>query len=312
MSAPDAPRHDGPVGGGSPAAPPAGGDSLTRVRTAAVAWLAVVIFGRLYTVVLCDVPELMFGVDWLCRTWIRGIAPYLWVELLVYGPLMWFALHQIVTDAFGDVPTEPAALRRHRRLQLAATAGAAMFLYGVGVHVADTIEVYSREAVGVTDGEVYRLVYFLDEGVAHYIQFLSLFFVIGWIVLFGRTGRTTHAQLALFLGAAHGVERALGTTEGEKWYITPLVVAWVVTAIWLRRRRVGPAAWDEFFVRYAVVLAMVMPVCQIGYALWFDGFPTPSTFDDSDYAQLAVGAVALTAIATGVAIGVDRRLRRPG
>lgn len=298
MSAPDA----------SAAVPT--GDGPTRVPTAAVAWLAVVIFGRLYTVALCDVPELVFGFDWFCGSWIRGIAPYLWVELLVYGPVTWFALHQVVADAFGDVPSEPAALRRHRRLKLAATFGVAMYLYGVGVHVADTIEVYSREGVGVTSGEVYRLVRFLDEGVSHWFQFLSMFFLIGWIVLFDRTGRTTHPRLALFLGAAHGVERGLGTTEGEKWYITPVVIAWVVTAIWLRRRRMGPAAWSEFFVRYAVVLVMVMPICQIAYASWFGGFPPPSEFDDADSVLLAAGAVALTAVATGVAIWFDRRLRR--
>jgi hypothetical protein len=286
------------------------GDSLTRVRTAAVAWFAVVVFGRLYTVVLCDVPDRVFGFDGLCHTSIRNIPIYLWVELVVYGPLMWFALHQVVTDVFGDVPTESVALRRHRRLEFAATAAIAMFLYGVGVHVADTIEVFSRGRMGVTDGELYELVYFIDEGVSHYIQFTSLFFVIGWFVLYDRSGRRAHQTLALFLGAAHGVERGLGTTEGEKWYLTPVVIAWVVAAAWLRHRRVGPAAFEEFFFRYAVVLAVMMPACQIVYALWFDGFQPPSEFDNADYAQLAVGAIALTVVGTAAAIGIDRRLRR--
>ena len=301
MSARDTPVGDPSAGGG---------DSLTRLRTAAVAWFAVVVFGRLYTVTMCDIPSRVFGFDGLCRTWIHGIPTYLWVELIVYGPLMWFALHQVTTDVFGDVPTEPIALRRHRRIKFAATAGIAMFVYGVGVHVADTIEVFSRERMGVTDGEVYELVYFIDEGVSHYIQFVSLFFVMGWFVLFDRTGRRTHRYVALFLGAAHGVERGLGTTEGEKWYLTPVVVAWVVVAAWLRHHRVGPAAFEEFFFRYAVVLAVMMPACQVAYFLWFDGFQPPSEFGDADYAQLAVGAVALTVVGTGAAIGVDRWLRR--
>lgn len=287
-----------------------GEEQVLRVRTAAVAWFAVVVFGRLYTVVLCDVPERVFGSDALCHTWIRDVPIYLWVELIAYGPVMWFALHQVVADVFGDVPVEPMALRRHRRTKFAATAGIAMFLYGVGVHAADTIEVFSRERVGVTDGPVYDLVYFFDEGVSHYIQFVSLFFVIGWIVLHDRPARTSHATLALFLGAAHGVERGLGTTEGEKWYLTPAVIAWVVAAALLRRRRVGRTAADEFFVRYAAVLAVTMPVCQIAYAVWFGGFPPPSEFDDADYARAAIGAVALVLVGTGVAIALDRRRPR--
>lgn len=281
-------------------------------RTRMIWWFGVVVLGRLYTVLLCDIPEPLFGIDWLCRTWFHDIPSYLWVELVLYGPIMWLALHQITADVFGDVPSDPEALARHRRIEFAATAAAAIFLYGVGVHVADTIEVFSRERVGVTDGAVYDLVYFLDEGLSHYIQFIPLFFIIGWFVIFDRPGRHEHSSWAMFLGAAHGVERGLGTIEGEKWFLAGAAVAWMALAAWLRRRRVGPVAADEFFFRYALVFTAMLPATQLAYVLWFDGVEPPSGLDDGDYAQLAIGASLLTLAATAIAIGADRlgRARR--
>lgn len=66
-----------------------------------------------------------------------------------------------------------------RRVELVATAAIAMWLYGVGIHAADIIEVVSRERAQITDGTVYDVAYFLDEGLSHYVQFVSLFVVIG-------------------------------------------------------------------------------------------------------------------------------------
>ena len=269
----------------------------------------MIVFGRLYTVVMCDIIGRLLGFDAVAYTWIHDIPTYLWVELIVYGPVMWFALYQVTTDVFGDIPSDPSELRRHRRRQFVATAAGAAYLYGVGVHVADTIEVFSREHEGITEGRAYELVYFIDEGVSHYIQFVSLFFVIGWFVIFDRAGRTAHASLALFLGAAHGVERGLGTIEGEKWYAVPVLVLWVAGAARLRHRRVGRDAFGEFFFRYALVFVAMVPVSQIAYGLWFGGFEPASAFDDAEYVQLALGAAALTLAGTVAAHAADRWTR---
>lgn len=287
--------------------------SLTRVRTNVMLWLFVVVFARLYTVVLCHVPRLVFDSDPVCDTWFRGIAGYLWVELVFYGPVMWFALHQISSDVFGDVPTEARALQLHRRRHLVAEAAIAVLFYGIGVHVADTVEVFSRLSEGVTDGPIYELVYFIDEGVSHYIQFVSLIFVLGWIVIFDRRGRTAHSSLALFLGTAHGLERSVGIIEGEKWFIGPAVMAWMAAAVVLRWRRVGSEALTEFFVRYAVAFVAVVPVAQVLYYAWLGSFTPPSELSESEYAELAVGMIILSVVGTSVALAVDRRrrLRRP-
>ena len=170
----------------------------------------------LFTAFLCDFLGRILGLEFISFTWIHGIPTYLWLEITLYGPVMWLALTQVNADVFGDVPTEPEALRRHHRLQFAATVAIAILLYGVGVHVTDTSEVLSREREHVTDGAVYELVYFLDEGFSHFIQFFALFFVMGWFLIYDRVGRTASPSIALFLGVVHGIERGVGIIEGEK------------------------------------------------------------------------------------------------
>ena len=282
------------------------GDGITRIRTRAVFWFSVVVFARLYTAVLNDFLGRILGLEFIGYTWINGIPTYLWIEIIFYGPVIWLALHQVNTDVFGDLPTEPEALKRHRRRQFIGTIAIAIILYGIGVHVTDTIEVLSREREGITDGAVYDLAYFLDEGLSHYIQFFPLFFVMGWFLIFDRPGRTGNAYLALFLGVAHGVERAVGIIEGEKWFLGPAVMAWMGAAAWLRWRRVGSAAFGEFFFRHALAFLLILPVCQAAYYFWFHSFPPPSGLNDGELAQMAVRAIALTAIGTAVVIALDR------
>ncbi len=81
----------------------------------------------------------ILGLEFIPYTWLYEIPTYLWVEIIFYGPLIWLALHQVNTDVFGDVPTEPEALKKHRRLQFIGTVSIAIILYGVGIHVTDTI-----------------------------------------------------------------------------------------------------------------------------------------------------------------------------
>lgn len=286
------------------------GNKIAEQRTFVVGWFAVVVLSRLYTVVLCDIGEKLFGFEWLCHTWVHDIAVYLWFELIVFGPVMWFALYQINTDVFSGQPSDGTANNPHRRVHFAATAAAAAYFYGVGVHVADTIEVLSREREGITDGPVYDLVLFIDEDVSHYIQFVSLFFLIGWYVIHDRPGRTTYPDLALFLGVAHGIERGLGTIEGGKWFMGPAVVAWMLVAVWVRQRRVGSAASQEFFVRFAIAFTIVFPLTLGAYYLWSGDFTAPSAIGDGEYLQLAIGSVGLAGALTAVAVALDRRLRR--
>jgi hypothetical protein len=286
-----------------------GGSIENRVPIAA--WFAIVVFGRLYTVLICDIPERVFGIDWLCHSWIRDIPSYLWVEIILYGPVVWFALHMVKTDVFREPSGGVTSRRVQRRVELVATTAVTMWLYGVGIHAADIIEVVSRERAQITDGTVYDVAYFLDEGLSHYVQFVSLFLVIGLFVIFDRTGRTEGRRLALLLGVAHGIERGLGIIEGEKWFLAPLVIVWMAAALAVRRRRLGPSAFEEFFFRYAVAFVVALPACQGAYYARFGEFVPPSQLEDGPYAQVAVGAVVLAMLATALLVVAERRWLTP-
>lgn len=277
----------------------------TQIRTPVTAWFAVFVFARLYTAVLNDFLGRILGLEFISYTWIHGIPTYLWLEVILYGPVIWLALTQVNADVFGDVPAEAGALRRHRRLQFAATFAIAILIYGIGIHATDTLSVLS-EREQMTEGAVYELIYFLDEGLSHYVQFFPLFFVMGWFVIYDRSGRTSHQSIGLFLGAVHGIERGLGIIEGEKWFLGPAVIVWMAIAGWLRWRRVGSAAASEFFFRHAVAFCVTLPLSQAVYFIWFDSFASPSTLSDSEITQMGAGAVLLTVVGTVSISALDR------
>ena len=267
-------------------------------------WFGIVVFAYYYKAVLCGFFGHLLGMDFLCLTFIRGISTNHWIEIIVYCPLLWLALHQVNADVFGDVPSGEPLLRRHRALQLVGEFAIALVIYGTGVHIANVIEILSREREQY--GDVYELVYFLDEGVSHYIQFVPLFFVIGWFIINDRRGRTEGATLAVFFGAAHGVERAIGIIEGAKWFLGPPTVVWLLLAMAIRWRQVGREATSEFFFRYAAAFCLILPVAQAAYYLRFDSFDQPSAQSDERLVQLAIGALLLTVAGTVALAWGDR------
>jgi hypothetical protein len=278
-------------------------------RTRVTVWFGIVVFAYYYKALLCGLLGHTFGVDVICSTWFHGISTNHWIEILVYCPVLWLSMHMVNNDVFGDVPIESQALRAHRRRQLVGEIAIAMVLYGTGVHVANVIEIFSRERAGLEDGQVYDLVYFLDEGVSHYLQFVPLFFVIGWWIIHDRLGRTGHASVALVFGVGHGVERAIGIIEGGKWFLGPPTLVWITVAAWIRYRRVGRDAFGEFFFRYAVAFCLTLPIAQLAYYLRFGSFAQPSGLSDGSLAQVGVGGFVLTVAGVAVLHGFDRRLR---
>ena len=276
------------------------------------AWFAIVVFGRLYTVVICDIPERVFGIDWLCHSLIRDIPSYLWVEIILYGPVVWFALHMVKTDVFREPSGAMTSRRMQRRVELVATTAIALWLYGVGIHAADIIEVVSRESAQITDGTVYDVAYFLDEGLSHYVQFVSLFFVIGLFVIFDRTGGPRVAVWPCCSESLTGSSGGWGSSRARSGSWHPSSSYGWLLALSIRRRSVGPPAFEEFFFRYAVAFVVALPACQGAYYARFGEFVPPSQLEDGPYAQVAIGAVALALLVTAVVAAAERRwLRSP-
>ncbi len=271
---------------------------VIRLRTNVVGWFAVVVFAYYYKAVLCGFLGHIVGLDFICSSMIRGIDTNHWIEIIVYCPLLWLALHQVNTDVFGDLRADPRSLRSNRRLHLVGEFAIALVIYGTGIHIANVIEIYSRERANLDAGNLYHLIYLLDEGVSHYVQFVPLFFVIGWFIINDRPGRTSHPVLAVFFGAGHGVERAVGIIEGAKWFLGPPTVVWIAFAAWLRWRKVGRAAANEFFFRYAIAFIVTLPLTQLTYLLRFHSFAQPSHLTDGRLIQVSIGAIIITLLGT--------------
>jgi hypothetical protein len=270
-------------------------------RAHAIGWFAVVVFAYYYKAVLVGFLGGVLGMEWLGGTLIRGISTNHWIEIIIYCPLLWLALHQINDNVF-DLDRGPSRDRRaNARRRLIGEFSVALVIYGTGVHIANVIEIYSREQRGIEQGDVYNLVYFLDEGFSHYLQFVPLFFVIGWFVIHDRPRLGVYPTVALFLGAAHGVERAVGIIEGGKWFLGAPTVVWLGVAAWIRRRnlrRLGIDARDDFFFRYAFSFCVTLPIAQLAYLGRFGSFAQPSKLADSGARLMGIGVIVLTVIGT--------------
>jgi hypothetical protein len=239
---------------------------IDRHRTKVAVWFAVIVFAYYYKAVLFGFFGHVLGIDFLGSTWVRGISIDHWIEIVIYCPLLWLALHQVNADVFGDLPADPEESQVQRRRQLIGEFAIALVIYGTGVHIANAIEIFAREHQGIETGEIYDLVYFIDEGMSHYLQFVPLFFVIGW-----------------FLG--------------------PPTVMWLALAAfvrWRRFRRVRALALDDFLFRYAVAFCVTLPLAQLAYLIEFGSFAQPSGLGDSRLKIVAVGAVVLTVLGTAL------------
>lgn len=276
------------------------------VRTRTMVWFGIVVFAYYYKALVFGLVGEGFGADWLNDTWIAGIDLNHWIEIVVYCPLLWFALHQVNADVFGHAPADPARARRHARARTIAEFAIAIALYGTGVHIANVVELYSRQRAEVSSGDVYDLVYFLDEGLSHYLQFVPLFFVLGWFTLHDRTGRVEHRSIAVFFGVGHGVERAIGVTEGGKWFLVAPALVWLGWAAAARLRRVGRSGLDEFFVRYSLTFIVSLPAALVAYRIGIGSFDQPSALATRTTVAVAVGAALLTVAGTAVVLAGER------
>jgi hypothetical protein len=278
-------------------------------RVHAIGWFAVVVFAYYYKAVLVGFLGGVLGYEALGGTLIHGISTNHWIEIIIYCPLLWLALHQINENVFDVQCGNEQARRVNARRRLIGEFAIALVIYGTGVHIANVIEIYSREQRGIEQGDVYSLVYFLDEGFSHYLQFVPLFFVIGWFIIHDRPRLGVFPTVALFLGAGHGVERAVGIIEGGKWFLGAPTVVWLGSAAWIRRRhlgRLGVDARDDFFFRYAFSFCVTLPIAQLAYLGRFGSFAQPSKLAASGAHLMAIGVIVLTVIGTCALVVSER------
>jgi hypothetical protein len=278
-------------------------------RRKAVGWFAVVVFAYYYKAVLCGFFGGVLGMQSLGGTMLHGISTNHWIEIVIYCPLLWLALHQVNAAVFAVNASDPVERRAVERRRLVGDFAIALVIYGTGVHIANVIEIYSREQRGIEQGAVYDLVYFIDEGMSHYIQFVPLFFAIGWFIIYDDPRSTRYPTVALFLGVGHGVERAIGLIEGGKWFLGAPTLVWIGAASSLRHRRLHQLGidWrDDFFSRYAIAFCVTFPIAQVAYLGRYGSFAQPSTFDESRAVLMGVGVIAMTLVGTSLFAASER------
>ena len=293
--------------------------AASRNRSTLAVRLAIVCFANYYKPLLCGVLAHGVGIHVVCDTSVSGISTNHWIEILLYCPVMWLGLHVVRGEVFATVPADATTARRNRRYAAIADFAIAIMLYGFGIHIANVIEIYTRQDIGITHGRVYELTYFLDEGLSHYVILLAEFFVLGWFILHDPPGRTHLAWLAPLLGVGFGVERAVGFTEAGKWFLAGPVLVWFAIALRMRvARHAGSwaAAWGDFLFRFGVAFCVTFPIALAWYRIEFGSFTQPSRLPEAQDATLALGIVILTLAGVAAVVATSRwhvgRWRRRG
>ena len=274
-------------------------------------WLIYVCFAYHYKVIICGLFGKVLGYDWLCHTMIHGVTSNHWFEQLIYAPILWYALYRIIVIIFGPLEGEVLS-KKVRRQKTIAFFLLAMYIYGIGIHFTNTIEIYSRTQLGITSGPLYDQVYWVDEQLSHWIQFFFFFTLFAWIIVHDRLDRVHGGYIAVFTGLLHGLERAIGVIEGDSPYIALVLGAVILIACvirWQRHDRNFSRVWKDFFFRHGLSFGLSMPVALYVYPLVFGGFVQPSAMGDKGW-LVVLFVFAVTTIGFLLAIFLDKLLTK--
>lgn len=272
-------------------------------------WIIYVCFAYHYKVIICGFFGKTLGYDWLCHTMIHGVTTNHWFEQLIYAPILWYALYRIIEIVSGPLENEILGKKVKQQKTLAFFL-LAMYIYGIGIHFANTIEIYSRVELGIRTGPLYEQVYWVDEQLSHWIQFFFFFTLFSWFIVYDRLDRIHAGYIAVFTGLLHGLERAIGVIEGDSPHIALILGAVILVACFLRWRRHEsdfPRVWKDFFFRHGLTFGLSMPVALYFYQIIFDGFVQPSEMGDSAW-KVMVFVIVFTGLGFLLAVFLDKLL----
>lgn len=271
-------------------------------------WFLIICFAYYYKTIACGIVSNMLGQTYVCYTMIQSISTNNWAETLIYAPLMWFSFHMINEEVFNHIPRTQQE-DSWRRKKLLGQFVIAIYLYGVGLHIANVIEIFSREYQNISSGPVYDLVYFIDEELSHVVQFLPYFFAIGWFVINDPESRPLEAKYAAYIGIAHAVERAIGTIEGSSGFMAIGLAVWMGFVAYVRLRRFSwEEAWNDYFCRYILCFSIFFPIALGVYYLSFGGFVPVSGMGDKQW-QAGVYNIGLVAGAIFIFVFIDKAMK---
>lgn len=272
-------------------------------------WLAYVCFAYHYKVIVCGFFGKDLGYDWLCKTVVHGVTTNHWFEQLIYAPILWLAFYKIINIVFGPGENEILG-KKVRRLKTVAYFLLAMYIYGIGIHFINTVEIYARTELNIESGALYDQIYWIDEQFSHWVQFFFFFSLFAWLIIYDRLDRVHGGYAAIFTGLLHGLERAIGVIEGDSPFVALLLGAVILVACFIRWQNHGRnfnRVWKDFFFRHGLSFGLSMPIALYVYQFVFNGFIQPSTMGESAWLVIVFVAV-FTGIGFSIAILFDRML----
>jgi hypothetical protein len=272
-------------------------------------WMMYVLFAYHYKVIVCGFFGKTMGYDWLCETLVHGVTTNHWFEQLIYVPILWFAFYKITEIVFGPAENEILS-KKVRRLKFWAHFFLVMLIYGIGIHFANTIEIFARVYLHITDGELYNQIYWVDEQLSHWIQFFFYFLFFAWLIIHDRLDRRQGASVAIFTGLLHGLERAIGVIEGDSPHTALVYGCVILVACYLRFQKHEQnfaRVWQDFFFRHGLSFGISMPTAIFMYEWVFDGLKQPSTMGNQAW-QVLVFVAIFALIGFGLSVILDRFL----
>ncbi len=250
-----------------------------------------------YKVIICGLFGKVLGFTWICHTMIHGVTTNHWFEQLVYVPLLWYVLYRMVIVVFGPHENEVLSNSIQKKKTLAIFF-ASMYIYALGIHFTNTLEIYSRVNLGITTGPLYEQIFWIDEVMSHWVQFFFYFLFFAWLIIYDRLDRTDGSYIAIFTGLLHGLERAVGVIEGDSPYNALGFGSWILIACiirWRNHEKNFARVWKDFFFRHGLSFGISMPLAILCYYLFFDGFVQPSTMGDNAWKVVAFGGLYILA-----------------
>ena len=180
--------------------------------------------------------------------------------------------------------------RAPRGLRLAFLALTILFMFGHGMRIAansvNTFATEIRDYKSILPADMYALLYFFDENLAHMIIYLSRYALFACMLIFEvgclASPESARRQVgALAAGSLYGLWEAIVFLEGQKLYLVPLVMLGL-GAVWVWLWRRSRLSFGAFLKNGPVTAFMVgLLVIPIGLLLWFaltGGWCEPSQY----------------------------------
>jgi hypothetical protein len=204
------------------------------------------------------------------KTRLIGYMRFADFEDMVINGLLFLFSFVLLNDLFVEA-------KARRGLRVAFLVLSLLFIFGYGMRIAsnsvNTFATEIRDYKSIIPADMYALLYFFDENLAHLIIYLSRYGLFACLLIledqYLASKENARPQLwALATGILYGFWEAIVFLEGQKLYLIPLVMVGLGT-VWVILWRQSRLPIGKFMKNGPVTAFMVgLLVIPIGLGLW--------------------------------------------